>query len=48
MVVLNEIFTSNQNGGRAHPSQLRKYAEKRGSSAKPWNDTMEFATPNIV
>jgi len=48
MVVLKEIFNSNKDGGRSLPSQLRKYNQQRGSSAKQWNDTMEFATPNVI
>ena len=41
-VRLKEIFVATV------PSQHREYNKDRGSSAKQWNDTIEFATPNLL
>ena len=38
-ICLNEMFQM--------PTHYKKY-QKRGSSAHPWNDHSEFATPNII
>jgi len=42
-VKLNEMFKDQKQTG----DFLRLLNKPRGSSAKQWNDTMEFATPNI-